>query len=81
MPLPTVSRKKRSPNMIGITRVDSEKRKQHGYFVRIYHQGLIHTGSFSDRKLGGKRKALAQARAFRDKTYAELGITKKRRKK
>ena len=77
---PPVRKKKPRHNMKGITRVDSDERNQHGYFVRIYHRRMVYTGSFSDRKLGGKRKALAQARIFRDQTYFKLGITKKYRK-
>ena len=49
-----------------ISRIDSGS--THGYFVRTYKKGkVLEPKLFSDRKIGGKRKALEAAKAYRDK--------------
>jgi hypothetical protein len=56
--------KKRSKEMKGISRIDSPT--THGWFVRGYRNGKTYSRLFSDRKLGGKTKALASAKTYRD---------------
>jgi hypothetical protein len=55
----------------GITRFDIDER--HGYMVRIRRQGNQINEYFSDKKLGGKRKALAAAKERYAQLYDELG--------
>ncbi len=48
-----------------ISRVDSGY--THGYFVRTYLRGrVLEAKLFSDRKIGGKMKALDAAKDYRD---------------
>lgn len=50
----------------GICRVDNEASRTHGWVVTIQRRGVIYRRQFSDGKLGGKRKALATAKRYRD---------------
>lgn len=59
--------------MRGITRIDQQSTRTHGYFVRVgwrYRRdgsyGPKHTAFFGDVSHGGKRKALLAAQAWRD---------------
>lgn len=52
--------------MYGITRVDHERSRTHAWRVTIQRQGKIHVGHFSDGVYGGKQKALAAAKKYRD---------------
>ncbi|MFP4166639.1 MAG: hypothetical protein ACLFUF_05660 [Opitutales bacterium] len=62
----------------GISRIDSGT--THGWFVRGYRNGKIYSKLFSDRKSGGKGKALALARDYRDELQDKLeAIPKKPR--
>ncbi len=54
----------------GISRIDSGS--THGWFVRGYRNGKTYSRLFSDLKCGGKRKALAQAREYRDQLHGDL---------
>ena len=64
----------------GISRIDSGS--THGWFVRGYRNGKIYSRLFSDRKSGGKTKALNDAKAFRDELNEKLdSIPKKPRKR
>lgn len=54
----------------GISRIDSGS--THGWFVRGYRNGKIYSKLFSDRKIGGKAKALTMAQAFRDKLNEKI---------
>jgi hypothetical protein len=56
--------------MYGITRVDHDPSRTHAWRVTIQRQGKIHVGHFSDGVHGGKQKALAAAKAFRDAVVA-----------
>jgi hypothetical protein len=56
--------------LYGITRVDHEPSRTHAWRVTIQRQGKIHVGHFSDGVHGGKQKALAAAKAFRDAIVA-----------
>lgn len=50
----------------GVTRVDNEASRTHGWLVTIQRRGVIFRRQFSDGVLGGKAKSLAAAKAFRD---------------
>lgn len=54
----------------GISRIDSGS--THGWFVRGYRNGKTYSKLFSDLKLGGKKKAMDQARDYRDNLLKEL---------
>lgn len=61
---------KKRTAMKGISRIDS--RSTHGWFVRGYKEGKTYTKLFSDKKTGGKGKALDAAKAYRDTLHAQL---------
>ncbi len=63
-------RKRKNPQNKGISRIDSGS--THGWFVRGYKNGKTYSKLFSDLKCGGKRKAQAAARDYRDKLYEKL---------
>ena len=48
----------------GISRVDSERKRQHSWLARYYTQDGIITKQFSDSVYGSKVKAFAAARAW-----------------
>jgi hypothetical protein len=52
--------------LYGITRVDHERSRTHAWRVTIQRQGKIHVGHFSDGVYGGKQRALAAAKRYRD---------------
>ena len=54
----------RKKDMKGISRIDS--RGTHGWYVRIYHEGKTHSKLYSDKKYGGKERALKFAKKARD---------------
>lgn len=54
----------------GISRIDSES--THGWFVRGYRNKMTYSKLFSDKKYGGKGKALIAAREFRNELVEEL---------
>ena len=54
----------------GISRIDSGS--THGWFVRGYRNGETFSKLFSDKKCGGKGKALALARTHRNKLHKKL---------
>ncbi len=62
--------KRRNLRNKGISRIDSGS--THGWFVRGYRNGQTYSKLFSDLKCGGKRKALALAREYRDQLLDEL---------
>lgn len=49
--------------MKGISRIDFQH--THGWFVRVYREGVTHSKLFSDKKYGGKTQALKRAQAYR----------------
>jgi hypothetical protein len=57
--------------MYGITRVDHERSRTHAWRVTIQRQGKIHVGHFSDGVFGGRQKALAAAKKYRDSLLAK----------
>lgn len=54
----------------GISRIDSNS--THGWFVRGYKNKTTYSKLFSDKKYGGKGKALIAAREFREELVGEL---------
>jgi len=52
----------------GISRIDQDEKRTHGFFVRLTRNGKIHNAFFADKTFGGKRKALKSAR----KHYRQL---------
>jgi hypothetical protein len=63
----------------GISRIDSGS--THGWFVRGYRNGWTYSKLFSDRKCGGKGKAKALAKKYRDELHLKLsGIPKEPRR-
>lgn len=54
----------------GISRIDSGS--THGWFVRGYRNGQTYSKLFSDKKWGGKGKALAKAKEYREELFEEL---------
>jgi len=55
-----------------ISRIDSAR--THAYFVRTYKNGVVDAKLFSDKKMGGKGKALAAAKAYREKIRKKLKL-------
>jgi hypothetical protein len=53
-----------------IKRIDSTK--THGWQVHVRRGGVLRTKLFSDRVYKGKRKALAEAKRYRDSLLAEM---------
>ena len=62
--------KQKTP-IYGVTRVDNEDSRTHGWLVTIQRRGVIFRKQFSDGVLGGKARSLAAAKAFRDEIVAK----------
>ncbi len=60
----------------GICRIDQMEKHNHGFFVRLQRNGRIHSASFSDKKHGGRKKAMAAARQHYQKLRVRLGLAK-----
>jgi hypothetical protein len=56
----------------GISRVDNEVSRTHGWLVTIQRRGVIHRRHFSDGVHGSRTKAFAAAVAFRDEIVAKF---------
>ncbi len=56
----------------GISRIDQPDKKNHGFYVRITHNGTLYQRYFPDKASGGKNKALGKAKAYRDEVVAKL---------
>jgi len=61
----------------GISRIDQPDKKNHGYYVRITHNGKTQQKYFPDKASGSKTKALKQAKEFRDKVVGKLPKAKR----
>ncbi|QQR79233.1 MAG: AP2 domain-containing protein [Candidatus Moraniibacteriota bacterium] len=64
-------------SMHGISRMDNDSNRTHGWLVTIQRRGEIYRMLFSDKKQGGKKKALTVAKAFRDAIIAEYPLFSK----
>lgn len=71
-----MAKRKKDDNR-NITRIDTSAR---GYWVRVTRAGTCYSKLFSDGQCGGKRKALLQAREYRDQLLEELADLKLTRK-
>ena len=56
-----------------ISRVDQESKRTHGWYVQVRFQGEIKSKLFSDKKFGGRSRALEKAVAWRNMTEKKLG--------
>jgi hypothetical protein len=54
----------------GISRVDNERSRTHGWLVTVQRRGVIYRRHFSDGTCGGMDKSLEAARGFRDEVVA-----------
>ena len=57
---------KTSREMYGISRFDDEKRYSHGWRVSLLRQGRRLVENFTDKKHGGRQRALRRAQRYRD---------------
>lgn len=57
----------------GISRIDQESRKTHGWYVRVTFGGATHSKLFSDALHGGTKRALKRAVRYRNQLEKELG--------
>ena len=57
----------------GISRIDQEERKTHGWYVRVSFNNQRRAKFFSDASHGGRERALEQAILYRNEAEAELG--------
>lgn len=55
----------------GISRVDNEVSRTHGWLVTIQRRGVIYRKHFSDGVHGGKQKSFAAAKGYRDEVIAK----------
>lgn len=57
----------------GISRIEPSDGKTKGWYVRVYYKGKTCSSKFfSDKKFGGKSKALAASKEFREKEIEAL---------
>jgi hypothetical protein len=56
--------------LYGITRIDHEGSRTHAWRVAIQRRGMIYSAHFSDGVCGGKAKALAAAKKWRNDVLA-----------
>ncbi len=61
----------RTSSTYGISRVDNEVSRTHGWLVTIQRRGVIHRKHFSDGTHRGKLKAYSAAKVFRDEIIAK----------
>lgn len=54
-------------SVYGISRVDNEASRTHGWLVTIQRRGVIYRKHFSDGVHGGKQKSFSAAKEYRDK--------------
>ena len=58
-------------SVYGISRVDNDASRTHGWLVTIQRRGVIHRKHFSDGVHGGRKKAFSAARDYRDEVVAK----------
>ncbi|MCB0208331.1 MAG: AP2 domain-containing protein [Anaerolineae bacterium] len=56
-----------------ISRIDDAKKKTHGWYVRVYFKGKMHSKFFSDARFGDKDQGLQEAIKYRDDLERKLG--------
>ena len=73
-------KRRKSKRMRGISRIDQQEKRTHGFFVRLQRRGISHNAFFADQSYGGKRRALWAAQMyFRVLERKHRPITRKRR--
>jgi hypothetical protein len=58
----------------GISRIDQPSHRTHGFFLRASRHGEIFSAFYSDKKYGGRAKALAAAQEHRLKLLKIVGL-------
>jgi hypothetical protein len=58
----------------GISRIDQEERRTHGWYVRVRFGDTTHSKFFRDSAHGGKDEALKKAVQYRNQLEKDLGI-------
>lgn len=58
-------------SVYGISRVDNEVSRTHGWLVTVQRRGVIYRKHFSDGVHGGKQKSFIVAKAYRDEVIAK----------
>jgi hypothetical protein len=56
----------KSKAMYGISRIDDDTYRTHAWRVSLCRRGKRHVKNFADKKLGGKGRALKEAKLYRD---------------
>ena len=56
-----------------ISRIDSEAKRMHGWYVRVWFKGKMHSKFFNDKHYGGREAALQASIEHRDQVEAEIG--------
>lgn len=56
----------KSKAMYGVSRIDDDVYRTHAWRVSLCRRGKRHVKNFADKKMGGKGKALAAAKDYRD---------------
>jgi AP2 domain len=59
---------------VGISRIDQPEKKNFGYYVRLTWRGTQYAKFFSDKKYGGKRKALKAAEQYFDELDEQMPL-------
>jgi hypothetical protein len=57
----------------GISRIDSDAKKMHGWYVRVRYNNQTSAKFVSDKQHGGREAALERAVEFRDEMEREMG--------
>jgi hypothetical protein len=56
-----------------ISRIDDQKKKTHGWYVRVFFKGKMTSKFFSDARYGDAQTGLAEAVRYRDELERKLG--------
>lgn len=56
-----------------VSRIDSEAKRMHGWYVRVWFKGKMHSKFFNDKAYGGTEPALAAAIEHRNEVEQEIG--------
>lgn len=64
----------------GISRIDREGKRTHGWYVRVCFKGKTHSKFFNDEKCNGSEKAFAKALDYRNSLEKTFGKPRTERK-
>jgi hypothetical protein len=56
-----------------ISRINVPQKRMHGWYVRVYFRGVMHSKFFNDAKFGDREAALEEAIYYRNEVEARLG--------